>query len=218
TGRVLPKPLPLAEKDKAAKVDELADELFQRHVGVEAAKKWADILTDRLATTGLAAEAGVYQDSLAELNATSAANARRVVVLTGNPPPEPGKLETTEQAKLPALGGEIGQTRGELTAVRTRGVRALGSKIGIILVGALLLPRVIMFVLRRAIGNGRNEAGGSSMVLSAIGAFLKVGIWVTALALILSTLGFDVTAILAGLGIGGLAIGLAAQPMISDVI
>lgn len=56
------------------------------------------------------------------------------------------------------------------------------------------------------------------MVLSALGAFIKAGVWVTALAMILSVLGFDVTAIVAGLGIGGLAIGLAAQPMIADVI
>jgi small-conductance mechanosensitive channel len=41
---------------------------------------------------------------------------------------------------------------------------------------------------------------------------------VIAFAITLSVLGFDVTAIIAGLGIGGLAIGLAAQPMISDVI
>ena len=39
-----------------------------------------------------------------------------------------------------------------------------------------------------------------------------------AISLTLSVLGFDVTAIIAGLGIGGLAIGLAAQPMISDII
>jgi small-conductance mechanosensitive channel len=218
TGRVLPKPLPLAEKDKAAQVDALADELFQRHVGVEAAKKWDEILTERLATAGLTAEAGVYQDALAELSATSSAAARRVSALTGNALPEPGTFAIGDHAKLPALGGEIGKTRGELTAVRTRGVRVLAIKVGILLVVALLLPRIIMFVLRRLLGNGRNEAGGSSMVLSALGAFIKVAVWVTALALILGTLGFDVTAILAGLGIGGLAIGLAAQPMLSDVI
>jgi small-conductance mechanosensitive channel len=160
----------------------------------------------------------VYQDALAELNATSGANARRVGALTGNPPPEPGKLGTDEQTKLLALGGEIGKTRGDLTAVRTRGVRGVGLKIGIVLLAALLLPRIVMFVLGRALGDGRNGAGSSSMVLSALGAFLKVAVWVAALAVILSTLGFDVTAILAGLGIGGLAIGLAAQPMISDVI
>ena len=56
------------------------------------------------------------------------------------------------------------------------------------------------------------------MALTAVGAFLKVIVWVAALALFLSALGFDVTAIVAGLGIGGLAIGLAAQPMIADVI
>jgi MscS family membrane protein len=56
------------------------------------------------------------------------------------------------------------------------------------------------------------------MVVTAIGTFLKVGIWAATLAIILSILGFDVTAIVAGLGIGGLAIGLAAQPMLSDVI
>jgi MscS family membrane protein len=74
-------------------------------------------------------------------------------------------------------------------------------------------------VIRRALGVGKtDEAGSPSLVLTAIGAFLKAAIWVIAIALILSTLGFDVTAIIAGLGIGGLAIGLAAQPMISDVI
>jgi MscS family membrane protein len=56
------------------------------------------------------------------------------------------------------------------------------------------------------------------MVLTAVGAFLKVIIWVVAIALTLSLFGFDVTAIVAGLGIGGLAIGLAAQPMLADVI
>lgn len=218
TGRVLPKPLPVPEKDKAAKVDELASELFQLFVTVEAAKKWDEILAARLATAGLTAEAGVYQDDLAELNATSAANARRVNALTGNAAPELGMLDTAEQAKLPALSGEIGQTRTELTAVRTRGVQVLAIKIGIILLAAFVLPRIIMLALRRMLGNGKNDPGGSSMVLGAIGAFLKVAVWVTALTLILRTLGFDVTAILAGLGIGGLAIGLAAQSMISDII
>jgi MscS family membrane protein len=73
-----------------------------------------------------------------------------------------------------------------------------------------------MVLLRRALG--RDESGTSLMVLTAVGAFLKATIWVAAIAMTLSVLGFDVTAIIAGLGIGGLAIGLAAQPMISDII
>jgi small-conductance mechanosensitive channel len=216
TGRVLPKPLPLGEKDRAAKVDELGQELFERYVEVDAARRWGEILAGRLGTAGLTAEAGVYQDELAELNAVGGANARRVDTLTGNPAPEPGKLGTGEQARLPALGGEIGKTRGELTAVRTRGAQRIAVKIGVIVLVAWLLPRFVLSLLRR--GLNRNGAGNSAMVLTAVGAFLRVIVWVTALALTLSVLGFDVTAIIAGLGIGGLAIGLAAQPMLSDII
>jgi small-conductance mechanosensitive channel len=216
TGRVLTKPLPLGDKERAAKFEELGHELFERYVQVDAAKKWGDILTGRMSSAGLAAEAGVYQDELAELNAAGGANARRVNTLMGNPVPEPGKSETGDHARLPAAGGEIGKTRGVLNAVRTRGAQKIGIQVGAILLAAFLLPRFIMAVLRRALG--RDESGTSLMVLTAVGAFLKATVWVAATAMILSALGFDVTAIIAGLGIGGLAIGLAAQPMISDVI
>jgi small-conductance mechanosensitive channel len=216
TGRMLTKPLPLGEKDRAAKFAELGQELFERSVEVEAARTWGAIMSSRLGTAGLTAEAGVYQDELAELNAASASNARRVSALTGNSVPEHGKTGPEERRQLPAHGGEIGRTRSELKAMRTRGAQTIGLKIAAILLAAMLLPWFIMLLLRRALGS--DVAGNSSMVLSAVGAFLKVAVWVAAIALTLSVLGFDVTAIIAGLGIGGLAIGLAAQPMISDII
>jgi small-conductance mechanosensitive channel len=216
TGRVLTKPLPVSEKDRAAKFEELGNELFERSVEVEAARRWGEILAGRLGTAGLTAEAGVYQDELADLNAAGGANARRVNTLTGRPVTEPDKPGSAERAKPPAVGGEIGKTRGELNAVRTRGARKIAIQIGVILMAALLLPRFVMFLLRRALG--RDESGTSLMVLTAVGAFLKATVWAAAIAMALSVLGFDVTAIIAGLGIGGLAIGLAAQPMISDII
>jgi len=98
----------------------------------------------------------------------------RLSTLTGNPVPEPGKTSPEDRPKLPALGGEIGKTRGELNALRTRGAQSIAIKIGAILLAALLLPRLIMLLLRRALG--RDESGNSSMVLTAIGAFLKVTI------------------------------------------
>ena len=55
-------------------------------------------------------------------------------------------------------------------------------------------------------------------MLTALLAIIKITVWVSAAALILNLLGFNVTAIIAGLGIGGLAIGLAAQSMLADVI
>ena len=204
TSRLLKKPLPVADKEKPAQVEELGNRLFECSVLLEAAKKWDDVLGARAAPAGLKAEAGVYQDDLARLNAVSAANARRVQALTG------------QEAPGPATGGEIGKARQELARVRTEGVTRIGLKIAGILVAAFLLPRLLLWVIRRAVGVARGD--DASLAFSALRAILKVIVWVTALALILSVLGFDVTAIVAGLGIGGLAIGLAAQSMISDVL
>src|SRR5262249_14534694 len=111
-----------------------------------------------------------------------------------------------------------GRTRDELTKIRKHGLAVIGYKVLAILIAALLLPRILMFLIGRAVGRGGEAGGNTGLVLTAVPAFVEVAIWVTAVALILRVAGFDVTAIVAGLGIGGLAIGLAAQPMIADVI
>ena len=43
-------------------------------------------------------------------------------------------------------------------------------------------------------------------------------IWATAIILILDNMGYDVTGLIAGLGIGGIAIGLAVQNILQDII
>jgi small-conductance mechanosensitive channel len=223
TGRLLGKPLPVADKDKAAKVEELANLLFERHVRLEAAKKWDDVLNTRAdghgedGAAGIKAEAGVYQDELAKMNAASAANARRVQALTGveQKAEGGGQEQKAEGSRQKAEGGEIGRTRETLARVRIHGVKMIGLKIACILLAAALLPRLLMTVLRRAMRVGDTD---SSLAMSALRAVLRATAWVAAIVLILSVLGFNVTAILAGLGIGGLAVGLAAQPMIADVI
>jgi small-conductance mechanosensitive channel len=204
TGRLLARPLPVADKEKAEKVEEIGNLLFERYVTLEAARKWEEVLNARAAPTGVKVEAGVYQDELARMNAASAANERRVEALTGRKKPGP------------ATGGEIGQARTELARVRTQGVKRIALKIAAILLAALLLPRLLVAVLRRVFGGASRD--DSSLVFSALRALLRAAVWVAAVTMILSTLGFNVTAILAGLGIGGLAIGLAAQPMIADVL
>jgi small-conductance mechanosensitive channel len=204
TGRLLGKPLPLADKEKTEKVEALGNLIFERYVMVEAAKKWDGVLSERAGAAGAKAEAGVYQDEITKMNAASSANVRRVHTLTG------------QEQSGPATGGEIAKTRAELARIRTEGVKWIGIKIGCIILGAVLVPWVLIWILRRVTGGAGGE--NSSLVLSAIRALLKAAVWVTAFAMILSVLGFDVTAIIAGLGIGGLAIGLAAQPMIADVI
>jgi small-conductance mechanosensitive channel len=213
TGRLLPRPAPVGDKEKAEKVTEIAEGLFKRLVEVEAARGCVEVLAARLAPAGIKAEAGGYQDDLAQVNATAGANARRVAALTGAELSEPGQEVAADGLPRPAGGGEIGKIREELTRVRIEGVKRIGIKVAAILVAAFLLPPILMWVARRAFGG--DDAG---LVLSALRTFVKSGVWVVAVALLLSVLGFDVTAILAGLGIGGLAIGLAAQPMIADLI
>jgi small-conductance mechanosensitive channel len=204
TGRLLAKPVPLPDADRAEKVEDLGNLIFECYVRAEAARKWSEVLGARVAPAGIKAEAGAYQDEMARLNAASAANARRVQVLTGRDTPGP------------ATGGEICTAREELARARTHGLKGIALKIGGIILAALLLPRLLLWILRLAFGRARRE--DSSLAFSALRAVLKAVVWVTALSMILSTLGFNLTAILAGLGIGGLAIGLAAQPMIADVI
>ncbi len=46
---------------------------------------------------------------------------------------------------------------------------------------------------------------------------VNVVVWMLALILILDNLGVNVTALVAGLGVGGIAIGLAAQGIFSDL-
>jgi small-conductance mechanosensitive channel len=212
TGQWPPTPAPFEDTERAVQVDKIAGVLFERRVQRRAAERWGEVLADRLASDGIKGEDVYYEEALARLETTSEEIARRVAVLTGVKPPDSGEAVAANAAKRRVVGGEIGNTRKELTAARTDGVKTIGIKIVAILVAAFLLPRILFWALRRATG------GDTGLVLSALTTFLKTGVWVIAFAIVLSVLGFDVTAIVAGLGIGGLAIGLAAQPMIADMI
>jgi small-conductance mechanosensitive channel len=204
----------LTQKE-AADVAKLRAMLAPRAARSESARQWDRWLAARLTPAGLKAEADAYRDELARISAVSGANARRVQALTGNEAAEASK--TAEQAKLPATSGEIGRARNELFEARVRGWTITGIKVGLILLGALILPQLIVFALRRAIRGGSDAAGNPSPALAPLRGALKFAAWVVALALILSLFGFDVTALVVALAIGILAVGLAARPMIADV-
>ena len=61
------------------------------------------------------------------------------------------------------------------------------------------------------------ENGGNTASLNVLKRFLNVIVWVIALILIISNLGFDVTGLVAGLGIGGIAIAFALQNVLEDI-
>ncbi len=62
-----------------------------------------------------------------------------------------------------------------------------------------------------------DPTGNLQSAMGLIRVLLTAGLFILATILILSNLGVDVTGLLAGLGIGGIAIGLAAQGIFSDL-
>ncbi|MFP4514980.1 MAG: mechanosensitive ion channel family protein [Parcubacteria group bacterium] len=54
-------------------------------------------------------------------------------------------------------------------------------------------------------------------ILPLLSVSMKVVVWIFALLLILSNLGVNVNSLIAGLGIGGIAVALAAQSMLGDI-
>ena len=59
--------------------------------------------------------------------------------------------------------------------------------------------------------------GADRMTMNALSFLGRIALWATVLLLILDNLGVDVTALVAGLGIGGIAIALAVQNVLSDL-
>ncbi|MCH7954836.1 MAG: mechanosensitive ion channel [Candidatus Marinimicrobia bacterium] len=62
------------------------------------------------------------------------------------------------------------------------------------------------------------ETDKSLMLLPIFQNILKIGIWSIAWILVLGELGINTTALIAGIGMLGIALGLAAQSMIKDLI
>ena len=199
---------------EAADVAKLRAVLEKSVAKSDTALAWDGWLAARLAPTGLKAEAGVYHDEQARLATVGGANARRVQALTGAEPGKPGP----NQAQQPATGGEIAKARNELLEARARGLIITGIKVALVLLLALILPRLAARAVRRGIRGGSDEAGNPSPVLGPLRRVLRLAAWAAALAVILSVLGFDVTALVIALAIVALAGALAARTVIADAL
>jgi small-conductance mechanosensitive channel len=85
-----------------------------------------------------------------------------------------------------------------------------------VLQAAIWARELILGVIEhRAQANGQHNGLGSA--IGIIRLLVTVAIFAIALILILDNLGVNVTGLVAGLGIGGIAIGLAAQGIFSDL-
>ena len=81
--------------------------------------------------------------------------------------------------------------------------------------GAIWVREIVLAMVQRRQTGDDHEAISDAMGIITI--LVNVVVWVLAVILVLDNLGVNVTALVAGLGVGGIAIGLAAQGIFSDL-
>jgi len=92
----------------------------------------------------------------------------------------------------------------------------IGFTIAFALQGAIWARELILALIARRVGDGTTESALSNATV-IIRLLVSVALFALAIVVILDNLGVNVTALVAGLGIGGIAIGLAAQGIFSDL-
>ena len=92
----------------------------------------------------------------------------------------------------------------------------IGFTIAFALQGAIWARELILGLIARRVGDGTTESalGNATAIIRVL---VSVALFALAIVVILDNLGVNVTALVAGLGIGGIAIGLAAQGIFSDL-
>ncbi len=99
-----------------------------------------------------------------------------------------------------------------------------GIKIVFILIAAVLINRFLKIFIKKGINKHiKNRINGekrkrAETLISIFGGTLNFVIWIMAVLMILPELGVNIAPILAGLGLMGLAVGMAAKDIIADFI
>jgi small-conductance mechanosensitive channel len=76
---------------------------------------------------------------------------------------------------------------------------------------------ISFYVNREVSGKLERDSGEAATTIDAFGLVAKIGLWVVISLLILDNLGVQVSSLVASLGIGGIAVALAVQNMLSDL-
>jgi len=89
--------------------------------------------------------------------------------------------------------------------------------IATIVQAALWASKAVRAWLAHQVAEKRHTDAGAATTVSVLGFFAQLALWSVVILLALENLGFNITALLAGLGVGGIAVALAAQSILGDV-
>jgi len=89
--------------------------------------------------------------------------------------------------------------------------------IALLLQGGLWLNSLLVFWLKQDQERRKKHDPASVAAINAMGYIGRLVLWAFVLLLVLENLGVDVTALVAGLGVGGIAVALAVQNILGDL-
>lgn len=89
--------------------------------------------------------------------------------------------------------------------------------ITLVIQAGLWASNLLKFWLKHAIRKRREEDPASLATLTVASWVSRIILWSVVLLLVLDNIGFDITALVAGLGIGGVAVALAVQKILGDL-
>jgi small-conductance mechanosensitive channel len=81
----------------------------------------------------------------------------------------------------------------------------------------IALQKFIDFTVEKIINKRKGGAENNVEIIKLLSVLAKILLWVVAVLLILSSLGYNITSLIAGLGIGGIAVALALQNILGDI-
>lgn len=226
TGEQLELAPPILEADRAAFVEDATGMLLGRHVQMLALQRWIARFEQRQRQT-LVSEMAPYRDREGEISALDAALQRQVKRLLGHTQDElaarpDSQRPGTREARAYFLQGAIGVEHEQRTQARLRALMKVVLELVVIIALAWLVlygvKRLVNRKVRELEMSGAPESTHTLFALSFGFAAFRILVVALAIMLALSSLGFDIGVILAGLGIGGFAIAIAAKETLSNLI
>ena len=82
---------------------------------------------------------------------------------------------------------------------------------------SIALHILIDYILNKSMGEKKQEDLGVKAAMENVSKFAKFIVWILGLLLILSNLGVNITSLVAGLGVGGVAIAFALKSILADL-
>jgi MscS family membrane protein len=215
TGQAISTPEPLLAEQVGTAIEKAIDILFNHYIQIIALEEWAEVLNTRLSVAGIEKEINSYQEHLTDLNVLSNTVTRKMEELSGHSGVAPAQQQVSKKETLYFFEGKIGLLKKDIFDIRKTAVLWLCIKVFLILISSIVLMKILkMFLARRMEKYQEKE----SVLSTLMNNFLNGIIWTTAFVALLSTLGFNIGAIMAGLGIGGLALAMASKETLSDII